>query len=404
MIFANRYLERNINYPAFVKEQALPALGMVVVIPVFNEPELLQTINSLAQCRPPANSVEVFVVVNQSKNSPHEVGTQNQQTIVEIENWKRQNPKVFFQLHSIVPPPFREKHAGVGLARKTGMDEAVRRFASIDHENGVIISLDADTLLDENYLIEIEKHFHKEQRQVGATIRFKHRIDELVDERHRQGMELYETYLHYYKNALCFSGFPSSIYTIGSAFAVRVSAYVKQGGMNRKQAGEDFYFLHKLSQLGKIGEINSTCVFPSARISTRVPFGTGPVLQKWMLGDEHLRQTYSFRSFIDLKQLFEFLPAIYESSFSGIDTHLKALSPALVSFLEEDEFEKALLEIRSNSSRFNSFEKRFFLYFNAFKILKFLNFAHPRFYAFQDLKEACRQLEKMEDHKNNKEI
>ena len=45
-----------------------------------------------------------------------------------------------------------------------------------------------------------------------------------------------------------FVGYPDSIYTIGSAFAVRAEAYMKQGGMNRRQAGEDFYFLYKLTK------------------------------------------------------------------------------------------------------------------------------------------------------------
>ncbi len=33
---------------------------------------------------------------------------------------------------------------------------------------------------------------------------------------------------------------------VGSALAVKALQYVKAGGMNRKQAGEDFYFVQKL--------------------------------------------------------------------------------------------------------------------------------------------------------------
>ena len=392
MSFSQRYLERNIIYPPFNEEKPSAKLGMVVVIPVFDEPDLLQTLDSLACCKWPEQDVEVLVVVNQSEESPAEIAQQNQQTVMDLQNWMKLKEDTFFHLHVLVPPPFRKKHAGAGLARKVGMDEAVRRFASIDEPDGVIVSLDADTLVDENYLVEIEQHFQQEPRQVGATIQFKHRLDEISDTRHRQGMELYESYLYYYKNAMAFTGFPNAIHTVGSAFAVRVSAYIKQGGMNRKQAGEDFYFLHKLAQLGKIGEINTTCVHPSPRISNRVPFGTGPVLQKWMQGEETLRQTYDFQSFKDLKQFFDLLLRIYEAPVPEIRTILQALPIPVKTFLEEDEFEKALLEIRSNASRFESFEKRFFGYFNAFKILKFLNFVHPKFYTFQDLEEAAQAL------------
>ena len=44
---------------------------------------------------------------------------------------------------------------GVGLARKTGMDEAVRRFNSINRPDGVILNIDADCTVDSNYFIEI---------------------------------------------------------------------------------------------------------------------------------------------------------------------------------------------------------------------------------------------------------
>lgn len=393
MTFANRYIQRNIAFPAFIREAPSTKLGIVVVIPVFDEPDFLETIFSLAECESPGCDVEVLAVINQSEKSASEVTAQNQRTVEELEVWKEQHPNVFFRLHVLQPPPFRKKHAGAGLARKTGMDEAVRRCAVIDKEDGIIVSLDADTLVDENYLVEIERHFENFKRQVGATIQFKHRIEEITDERHRRGMQLYEKYLNYYKSGMAFTGFPNSIYTVGSAFAVRVSAYVKQGGMNRKQAGEDFYFLHKLAQLGPIGEINRTCVYPSARISARVPFGTGPVLQKWMQGDETLQQTYHFQSFSDLKKLFELLPELFEIQDDEIKSCLQRLPESVVTFLEEDDFEKALTEIRSNAARFESFEKRFYAYFNAFKILKFLNFSHPRFYEFQDLEEAEKALE-----------
>ena len=42
---------------------------------------------------------------------------------------------------------------GVGLARKTGMDEAVRRFDIINNPEGVILSLDADCTVEHNYFV-----------------------------------------------------------------------------------------------------------------------------------------------------------------------------------------------------------------------------------------------------------
>jgi hypothetical protein len=390
MSFASHYIERHVPAVALIHERPSECLGIIVMIPACHESELLRTINSLSCCEVPRRAVEVIVVVNEAEGCPKEISLQNDRNILLLEEWKSAHPEVFFNLYAVRPGPFPKKHAGVGLARKTGMDEAVRRFDQLKKQEGVIVSLDADTLVKENYLTEIEKLFYSDRKPAGATIRFEHRIDELQDEQQREGMMLYEAYLHYYKQALEFCRYPHAIYTIGSAFAVRADAYVKQGGMSRRQAGEDFYFLHKLTQLGPLAELNTTCVYPSARVSDRVPFGTGAALQKWMQGDSRLRYTYSFRSFSDLRQFFELIPLLYSQDR---DHHTEwGIALPLVCFLEEDHFPDALSEIRRNSSSLASFEKRFFQYFNAFKILKFQNFSHPGFYEYQDLHEAIFDL------------
>jgi len=362
---------------------------MVVVIPVCNEPEMLRTLDSLAACNAPNGTVEVFLVVNESELASSEVIRQNVQTMIEVETWKKEHPSCFLGLQVFHPEAFPRKRAGAGLARKTGMDEAIRRFHHISKPDGILVSLDADTIVEPNYLVAIQQAFSGSPKPVGATVRFQHCLDEITDARHLQGMELYETYLHYYKQALQFTGYPHAIYTVGSAFAVRADAYVKQGGMSKCQAGEDFYFLHKLTALGPIAEINSTCVYPSARLSDRVPFGTGPSLQKWMDGDDGLRVTYALQAFVDLKRFFSQVPCLYDN-LSEVES--LQLAESITQFLAADGFSKALAEIRQNSASWANFEKRFFQYFNAFKILKFLNFTHPAFYSFQDLKEAYLDL------------
>lgn len=390
MSFASRYIENRVLSPVLIGDSPSAGLGMIVMIPAYKEPEVLKTIRSLADCQPPRCVVEVIVVVNEPENCPQEISIQNDRTLLLLEDWKKRHPEIFFTLYPLRVQPFPKKHAGVGLARKTGMDEAIRRFSLLERPEGIIVSLDADTLVAGNYLTEIEKFFYSELKPVGATIRFAHRINDLQDEQHRQGIILYETYLHYYKQALAFSGYPHAIYTIGSAFAIRADAYVKQSGMNQRQAGEDFYFLHKLTQLGPVIELNTTCVYPSARVSDRVPFGTGAALQKWIKGDERLKYTYCFRSFVDLKIFFQQLPLFYSQDWDYSGDWGIALP--LLHFLKEVHFTDALNEIKRNSSSLSTFKKRFFQYFNAFRILKFQNFTHPDFYDYQDLSEAVSEL------------
>ena len=191
--------------------------------------------------------------------------------------------------------------------------------------------------------------------------------------------------MDYYKNAINYTGYPFAMFTVGSAFAVKAGAYVRRGGMNRRQAGEDFYFLQNLVQLGQVGEITTTRVFPSARLSARVPFGTGPILQKWMNGEEDLSVTYSFQAFTDLKRLFEIKHQFFGAPETKINHLISTLPESIGQFFKTDDFNKELENLNRNCSTPETFQTRFFYSFNAFKILKYLNFAHEHFYKKEDI-------------------
>jgi len=61
-------------------------------------------------------------------------------------------------------------------------------------------------------------------------------------------------------------------------------------------------------------------------------------------------------------------------------------------YLQTLGFAEKVAEINGNSSSLPSFRKRFFQFFDAFIILRFLNMAHQQHYLKQDLSEAIRQL------------
>lgn len=388
-MFANRYISQNISYPEFIESRPNAKLGIIVVIPCYREPNILQTLQSLKECTAPSCTVDVIVVINRSAVDNEEVIQINDDTYFRIREWKEENDLSHIHFHPIVPEPFPKKYAGAGLARKTGMDEAIRRFHVIGKNRGIIVSLDADTTVDPNYLVEIEKFFCSNLKHIGATIRFQHRIDpETMSSKQIEGIHLYERYLHYYKNALTYTGYPFAIFTIGSAFCCTAEAYTKQGGMNKRQAGEDFYFLHKLSMLGPIGEINSTCVYPLARLSDRVPFGTGPVLQRWINGEEDLNLTYNLQAFNDLKILFDQTDQLFKITEVKYNSFLNNLPAPMKDFLTEGNFFEELKIVNQHSATIASFNKRFFQVFNAFKILKYINFSHLKFYQKIDITVA----------------
>jgi glycosyltransferase involved in cell wall biosynthesis len=392
-MFANTYLLKNKRVPLIQTEPNL-LCNIRIVIPCYNEPELLQSLESLKECSLPNTVVEVIILINHAEDAPLEIKNFNMATKAEADCWIQENNSNKLIFFAIGPVELRKKWAGVGLARKTGLDEAVLRFNHFNNTSGIVVSLDSDSLVEPNYLIEIEKHFKQNPKHVGATINVEHQKAGL-SEMQKHGIELYEKYLHYYKDALHFTGYPQAMITIGSAFAVTAEAYVKRGGMNRRQAGEDFYFLQNLAQLGTVGEINTTRVYPSARLSNRVPFGTGAAIQKWMAGTEDLTKTYNFKAFADLKTFFDTKKRLFQSGETGFTAVITDLPESVRQFVLLDNFKIEIEDLNKNCSTLKSFQSRFFHKFNAFKVLKFMNFAHEKYYKKADLEMQCLLLKQM---------
>jgi hypothetical protein len=393
-MFATSYFKKYNKYKPLIDAPVAPDTQLFIMIPCYKEPDILQTLNSLKQCDLPDVTTEVFVIINEPEDCDDSISTYNYQTYAEIQNWIQNHTNNRLRFFSIPVVKLPQKWAGVGMARKRGMDEGLWRFNQLNKKNGIIVSLDADTLVDKNYLIAIDQHFRENPTHVGVTIAFSHQLENLEEKQHK-GILLYEKYLKYYKQALTYAGYPNALFTIGSAFAVTAEAYMKRGGMTRRKAGEDFYFLQTLTQIGKVGEINNTEVHPSARVSDRVPFGTGPAMKHWMENTADLRYTYNLQAFIDLKKFFDVHEKLYRISPDSYQLLIKELPLPIVAFLEEDGFYENIENLRANCSNQEVFSDRFFHLFNAFKILKFINFAHGRFYEKKLLDEVWDKLQEI---------
>lgn len=366
-----------------------PGLGLVVVIPCFNEPDLAKALDSLWRCRRPSAPTEVIVVLNGSEDDTSAVLHQNGQTFVETQLWiqKHQAPALAFYL--IHAPNLPSKIAGVGLARKLGMDEALRRFDDAGNLEGVMGCFDADCQCDPNYLVALEHHFQTRQESPGCSIRFEHPLEGPCHPLIYDGVAAYELHLRYYVQGLRLVRLPFAYHTVGSSMAVRAWAYRDQGGMNKRQAGEDFYFLHKIIRLDGFSELNTTRVLPSPRPSDRVPFGTGKAVRQFL--ESGRTPSYPVQAFLDLKQL----TAWVESCRQGDDTFLQpweTLPSPLVAFLHHHGFASAIREIQSNTASFAGFQKRFFRWFDAFRTMKYIHFARDAHYGTQEIGAAAEQL------------
>ena len=367
--------------------------SIFVVIPCYNEPDILSTLNSLANCCPPTAEVSVLIVINDSENAPEEAVAQNQSTSISIVQWQSKHPQLFFDVQRILASALPQKWAGVGWARKIGMDEAVKQIDQNNFPDGIIVSFDADSTVLPNYLQTIESAFKDNPTKNFFTIRFEHPYNTLEPGKSfREGIVRYELHMRYYRNAMQWSGYPNALHTVGSCFALKASAYAKQGGMNRRKAGEDFYFLHKLVLLGNYGTINTTKIFPAARQSDRVPFGTGAAMKKWCEGSSELNFTYSLEAFKNLKPLFSAASRFWQLEPAEIESEFGNLHATLYSFCKNSQTFEKLIELRQNCSNVKVFEKRFFHLLDAFWILKYLNSAHETYYSRGDLQTEATNL------------
>jgi hypothetical protein len=390
-MFANHYFEKSESFKPRISAGPVAETSVIVIIPCLMEPDILKTLQSLHACNPIPGLTEVIILINESEYCTQEVSDYNMGTFHKIQHWMKEHPIDWLKFYPVGPVKLPHKWAGVGLARKTAMDEALYRFNIHNLPEGIIVSLDADTIVEKNYFQAIAEHFRIHKEDVGATVRFTHQT-EGFPERQVLGIKLYEQYLWYYKHALEYSGYPHALYTIGSAFAVTADAYLKRGGMTRRKAGEDFYFLQTLTQTGHIGEINSTCVYPSARVSQRVPFGTGPFMKKWMDGSEDGYYTYNFQAFRDLKIFFDQRHNLFRMTKEDSGKPENLWPESIIAYLKEEKLTDDFEKLSENCSRVEIFNDRFFQVFNAFRILKFLNFAHPVYYAKKPLEECISDL------------
>jgi len=386
------YLEKSALFPAQIFGAPHPSLNLVVVIPAYREENLIASLKSLANCDAPQGAVEIVIVLNDSQKDTKKTKKENQKIYQQACDWGLTHSSTLRKFHILYHTNLPAKHAGVGLARKIGLDEAVYRLIQAGNPNGILSCYDADADCDKNYLIELENHFLRQPKLQGCSIYFEHPIKgNDFDDKIYQSIVQYELHLRYYIHAQRFTGFPYAFQTIGSSMAIRADAYQQQGGMNRRKAGEDFYFLHKFIPLGQFDELRTTRVIPSPRISQRVPFGTGRAIGALVQSGEALT-TYAPQSFVDLQALFKITADLFKIKSATLEEQIAGFSKAVQAFLVLINFSEKLREIQNNTTNLKSFEQRFFRWFNAFMVMKYLHFCRDNFYENEPVADAARWL------------
>lgn len=393
MGFASSWLDKRALFPEFIKEVPAADTAIIVVVPAFKEPSLSSLLDSLLNCSRPPCSTELIVVINAPPGASVDVTTVNDACLDDISAWQAGNRNSFFRIHAFRPDTSSFNDWGVGLARKTGMDEAVRRFNAIDEREGVIACLDADCLVREDYFVSLYEDFYKRKGRNACSVYFEHPLsgNDFSEEVYRY-IAAYELHLRYFVRALAFTGYPFAFHTVGSSMGVKAQQYIRAGGMNRRQGGEDFYFIQKLIPAGGFFNLSSTTVFPSPRTSDRVPFGTGAAISAMAGAGKDTFLSYDLSAFRDLKILFSMLDQIRPAGEKETEMLYGNLPGSLRAFIGKEEWMIRTGEIRSNTATQESFEKRFFVWFNMFRIIKYLNRMHEEILERKPVDELAYQL------------
>lgn len=384
----SKYIERRILDPNLIEDDPSKDLDLILVVPSFKESlEDLHMLCASLHEQEGQHIFELIIVVN-NPASDSLAFTINKRLWESKEEFGSYNFPIYFIDKMNLPD---SKKVGVGNARKIGLDQALIRFQNLS-KNGILLCLDADCIVAPNYITEVFSSFYNNPKVQAASIGFMHRLEELENEEAINAIVEYEVHLRYYIEIQKWVNLPFAYQTVGSAMAVRAEAYAGEGGMPVLQAGEDFYFLHKFISKGTCINLPKALVFPSGRVSDRVPFGTGRAVGL-ILSSSDKYKSYNPTSFVRLKSDLEAILNNYPN-FEMISDLLSKESNAFFSTVQLD---KKLEECLSNTTNYNTFKKRFYQWFDAFLLMKYLHFLRDNYFEDLSLLEAVNAFEIIKD-------
>jgi len=393
-----KYLDKKADLQARRLHHNLSAgtnqIDAVVVIPALAEKDhLFRTLDFLA--RNPADHLArtlVICVINNRRQplaTPDQV-RDNQETIAQLEAMlKTATPLRLDYIDASSPGCELPDKAGVGLARKIGLDCGLELLADSGRENGLLVCLDADTRVEPNYLDALRKAFGQPDAW-AAVVDYAHEHAEPPEE--AAAVTCYELFLRYHVLGLAYAGSPYAFPTIGSTMACMARAYVAVAGMNQRQAGEDFYFLQQLAKTGPVRRIRDTTVHPSPRPSWRVPFGTGQRVGRFLSGGQDEYVLDDPRAYGVLKRWIEAVRQGLDEKAEGLLARAEVVSPPLRVFLEQARFSSVWPGLQKNNPDVEKRLAQFHRWFDGFKTIKMLHYLRDNGYPEVEMFRAIREL------------
>ncbi len=389
-----------------IEASSLENLTSVVVVPAICELENIKKL--LVSLSNNDNryfsSTLILFVINNSANSTFDVKEDNQKSLKVLrEIMGKVNHSNDKFLERIIASNLRvglvdasspgkelpDKDAGVGLARKIGMDLALSVFDYQSKNKKILICLDADCTVENNYLTEIINNFNSKNIS-AAVVNYSHPIIE--DNENSEAIISYEIFLRFYDLGLIFANSPFAFPTIGSTMICDYESYIKVEGMNKRKAAEDFYFLEKLAKNYSIEKIKNTIVYPSSRSSWRVPFGTGQRVNRFLSQKQNEYLLYDPKSFSILKEWLEVFTSDKISSEGLLLESSKEIDLQLYEFLIQQHFHEDWKKILANSKTLEQLNRQKRNWFDGFKTLKLIHYLRDTKYPMINMFDAIDKL------------
>ena len=264
-------IEQYLTHHAEPLELPSPAIPrrFALTIPAFDErPDFLDRV--LGQV--PRSEVLTIVTVNVPEHATPDAVIRTRQLAESLQ--PLEGVIVLERVKTPIP-----KRQGVGLARKLAADLACALINRGDVDCPLIFMTDADAILPPDYFEQAAtrtapgtylypfRHYAEDAERDAR----KPELQELAD--------IYELHLRHYVAGLEAAQSPYAYQTLGSTIAMHAQTYAIVRGVPRRNAGEDFYLLNKAAKVAPVTSLATPRVSITARLSHRVPFGTGPALQ-----------------------------------------------------------------------------------------------------------------------------
>ncbi len=384
----SQYLSRYAEPEASLAEALDDRYLAVLLVPVFGERETLLDGFQAALSRAPGR-VLVVLVVNATDAASPDVHQKNSRLLQALERAYPERRALAgawlgrAATHDLLcvdrasaarrlPP--RE---GVGLARKIAGDLGAALFAAGRLDCPRLACTDADVTLPDDYFGAL---VGTPAADASAAWLWPFRHEPGGDAAIDEATLLYEISLRYYVLGLARAGSPYAYQSIGSTLCIDANAYQSVRGFPKREAGEDFYVLDKLSKVAPLRRVVATPLSIRARASARVPFGTGRRAGEIAseLADGRAFSLYDPASFTALGAVVRGLSALAESgSLLALDKQLSALGAERARLAEQVLASlgapKALASAIEQAPRGAVLRRRVHTWFDALRTLRFVH-------------------------------